>query len=97
MKYQINVTITDPETPKEMYSGLTFNLEAVFFYDEEQYGNGHYLSIYGKGFSEQHYDIRYDTSFRRNEKAKYLEQWARNYWSGKNGAWVIKSLEIVKL
>lgn len=97
MNYKMNVMIKDPQTAEGMTSGLFFELTCYFVYDEEQYGNGHYLSIEGKGFSPQHFDLRYDKSFRRNEKEKWLENWARNYWSGKNGAWAIESLEIIKV
>lgn len=97
MKYLINVVITDPNTPEGMISELYFKLEAHFFYDEEQYGNKHYLSITGKDFSMLSYDIRYDTSFRSDNKILYLIQWATNYWSGKDGAWKIKSIEIKEL
>lgn len=97
MNYEMNVRITDPNTPDGMTSELSFNLTCSFAYDEEQYGNGHYLVIKGKGFSPQHIDLRYDTSFKRDKKEKWLENWARNYWSGKNGAWAIKSLEITKI
>lgn len=91
MKYKMNVTITKEGKEK------TYNLDCLFFYDEEQYGNKHYLSISGNEFYEQYLDIRYDTSFKRNEKEKYLVNWAYNYWSGENGAWSIKSLEIIKV
>jgi hypothetical protein len=96
MTYKMKVQITDPETPKEMFSEMVFNLDCYFIYDEEQYGNGHYVNITnGKEF-QNYIDLRYDKTFNRNKKAEWLEQWARNYWSGKNGAWIIKSLEITK-
>lgn len=97
MEYKMNVRIKDPKTAEGMTSGLSFNLTCYFVYDEEQYGNGHYLVIEGQGFSSQHFDLRYDTSFNRNKKEEWLEKWARNYWSGTNGAWTIESLEIVKI
>lgn len=31
------------------------------------------------------------------EKKKWIEEFAKNYWNGKNGAWVIKSLEIKEM
>lgn len=96
MKYQMKVVITDPETPKGMTSDLFFDLSCRFTYDEEQYGNGHYVSIGSKEFYRQVFDLRYDLTFDRNNKVKWLEDWARNYWNGKNGAWIIKSLEIIK-
>lgn len=33
---------------------------------------------------------------KKQKRKKWLEEWARNYWSGENGAWAIKSLEITK-
>ena len=94
MKYSMKVIIADPNTPDGMVSELFFDLSCIFTYDEEQYGNGHYVSIQGKEFYKQIIDLRYDTSFDRENKEKWLEQWARGYWSGNNGAWTIKCLEI---
>lgn len=92
----MKATITDPNTEQGMTSNLFFDLDCVFAFDENQYGNGHYVSICGKEFYKQIIDLRYDQSFDRNNKEKWLENWARSYWSGKNGAWTIKSLEITK-
>ena len=92
MKYQMEVTLIDPEGGKD----INYSLSCMFYYDEGQYGNGHYLSIKGDNFYPLSLDIRYDTSFDREKKAEYLEAWARGYWSGKNGSWTIKSLEITK-
>lgn len=55
-----------------------------------------FLDIESNGFSTQYFDLRYDRSFKKAEKEKWLEEWARNYWNGKNDAWAIKSLEITK-
>lgn len=92
MNYEMKVRITDPNTQNE----LSYKLKCSFAYDKEQYGNGFFLSIEGEDFYPQGFDLRYDRSFRKSEKEKWLEDWARNYWSGENGAWVIKSLEITK-
>lgn len=91
MKYLMKVNLIDPNTKKSMY-----NLELIcdFYYDPEQYGNGHYVSIKGKEFYPLSYDLRYDSSFDRNNKPKWLEEWAKGYWTGKNGSWKIKSLSI---
>ena len=96
MKYKMKVTITDPNTKKGMTSNLFFDLDCIFVHDENQYGNGHYVSISSKEFYRQVIDLRYDITFDRTQKEKWLKQWARSYWSGKNGAWAIKSLEITK-
>jgi hypothetical protein len=42
------------------------------------------------------YDLRYDASFNPNKKAEWLERWARGYWRGKDGAYIVKSLTITK-
>lgn len=90
----MKVKIEDPNTPQGMTSNLFFDLDCVFVHDESQYGNGHYVSISGKEFYKQVIDLRYDKTFNRNKKEQWLEQWARSYWTGKNGSWKIKKLEI---
>lgn len=97
MKYTMTVLITEPKSKEGMSRGRLYTLDCDFVYDEEQYGNGHYVSIEGKGFSPQYFDIRYDRSFNRSNKSKWLEEWARSYWSGKNGAWIIKKIDIVPM
>ena len=97
MNYRMKVTITDPNTPKGMMSELFFDLNCHFVFDEEQYGNGHYVSIKSDNFFPECIDLRYDKTFDRNKKEEWLEAWARTYWSGKNGAWAVKTIEITKL
>lgn len=97
MDYRMKVTITDPNTPKGMMSELFFDLNCHFVFDEEQYGNGHYVSIEGKEFYRQVIDLRYDHSFDPDKKEEWLEAWARSYWSGKNGAWAVKTIEIIRI
>lgn len=97
MTYKMKVTITDPDTKDGMFSSLYFALDCKFVYNPEQYGNGYYVSIKCKEFYKQIIDLRYDKTFDRNNKEKWLENWARNYWSGKNGAWAIRTLEIIKV
>lgn len=96
MNYKMKVIITNPDTEKGMFSSLCFDLDCKFRYNPEQYGNGYSVSIAGKEFYQQIIDLRYDKSFDRHNKAKWLEEWAKSYWSGKNGAWAIKTLEKVK-
>lgn len=93
MVYNLKVEITNPQKT----ASKVWDLKATFFFDPEQYGNGHYVLIKGKEGFEHHYDIRYDTSFRKANKIGWLEDWARSYWSGKNGAWNITHLEISKI
>ena len=47
MKYRMNIVIGNEITDHK----VVFSLNCNFFYDEEQYGNGHYVSIVGKDFS----------------------------------------------
>lgn len=93
MNYKMKVTIKETNFPMVM----DLELDCRFAYDGEQYGNGHYVCIAGKEFYKQVIDLRYDTNFDRNKKEEWLEQWAKSYWSGKNGAWAIKTLEIIKV
>lgn len=96
MKYNMNVIIADPNTPNGMTSDLFLAIECEFAYNPNQYGNGHYLCLKNKNlpFGKEVIDLRYDTEFDRNDKAAYLEKWARNYWNGKDGAYIVKSLKI---
>ena len=96
MNYKMIVTITDPDTEKGMYSVLRFVLDCTFVYDSEQYGNGFFLSIKCENFEFMFFDLRYDRTFKKSEKEKWLEEWAKSYWNGKNGAWVVKSLDIIE-
>lgn len=36
-------------------------------------------------------------NYHRGKEKEYLEYWANNYWTGKNGAWEIKSLNIMEV
>ena len=91
MEYEMKVVITKDGSEK------TYSFECGFSYDEEQYGNGYYVSIEGEDFYPKYFDIRYDRSFNRSNKSKWLEEWARSYWSGENGAWSIKEIDIVPM
>ena len=87
----MNVTIT--KNGKEQ----TLDLDCVFRYKENDYGNKHYLSIKGNSGFEQGLDIRYDRAFNVNKKMNYLVDWASYYWSGEGYAWEIKRIEVIKL
>ena len=97
--YKIKVKVEEPNTPEGMTSGLYFDLDCHFTYNPETYGNGHYVQIKSTDLPFQccNYDLRYDKSFDRNNKIKWLEEWARSYWSGENGSWKITELEIKKV
>jgi hypothetical protein len=92
----MKVKITDPKTPAGMMSEIFFKLDCEFVCNEDDYGNGHYVAIGGEHFAEQYIDLRYDTSFNKDKKEEWLESWAKNYWSGENGAWAVKSVEVTK-
>lgn len=98
MKYEMKVVIYNPETKEGMTSDLFMAIDCHFVYDSEQYGNGYYVSLKNKNlpFGKEIIDLRYDKDFDPNDKPAYLEKWARNYWSGKNGAYAVKSLDIHK-
>ena len=97
MNYKIKVIITNPNTEKDMVSELLFELDCRFHYYPDGYGKKTWLSITSEdGRFNNNYDLQYDQNFHRDKKEEFLEYWARNYWTGENGAWTIKSLEIIK-
>ena len=97
LNYKMTVDIYDPNTPVGMLSCLSLYLFCDVFCDPNDFGNGCYVSIRGEGFSKQIIDVRYDKSFNYNDPGAWLKKWAQNYWNGDNGAWSIKSLQLVKL
>lgn len=99
MKYLMTVVIADPNTAAGMSSDVLYKIECIFTYDPEQYGNGYWLRMKKRGPEGfvNHVDLRYDKNFDRNDKLAYLERWAKNYWSGQNGAYCLKSIRFEKL
>lgn len=97
MRYQMFVVITDPNTPEGMFSALNFILEWEFSYNAKTYGNGYSARLKGEGFDQMGFDLRYDKSFDKNHPEKWIETWARNYWNGKNEAWQVVKLGILKI
>lgn len=93
MNYKMEVTIENPENNEEQ---KTFTLDCRFGYDPKQYGNGHSLYIGGTGRFDTCYDLRYDMSFDRCRKAVWLVDWAYWFWSGKDGAWQVRELKIIR-
>lgn len=93
MKYSMNVVIKDPNTEPGMVSDMLLKFRGSFIRDDEDYGKKTYLSIVGEN-SVKYIDLRYDNNYHRGKEKEYLEYWAHNYWTGKNGAWEIKSLSI---
>lgn len=96
MKYLMNVVIKDPNTEPGMVSDMLLKFRCYFIRDDEGYGKKTYLSIVGE-HSDKYIDLRYDKNYHRGEEKEYLEYWAHNYWTGKNGAWEIKSLNITEV
>lgn len=91
MNYRMELTIENPENEEQKY----LFLDCWFEFGPEQYGNGHFLYIKGDLFA--YYDLRYDKSFDRFNKALWLAKWAYAYWSGDNGAWRISELKIIHI
>lgn len=94
MKYLMKVVIRDPNTKSGMCSDILLILKCFFAREEEGYGKKTWLSIHGVGGFEQCLDLRYDNNYHRGKEKGYLEHWAHNYWTGKDGSWKIKSLSI---
>lgn len=96
MKYTMSVIINDPNTEDGMNSDLFLRFNVEFSHDENDYGNGYYVLIKGdEGFSN-YYDLRYNKDFHAAHKIAWLADWADNYWSGKDGAYKLKSIGITR-
>lgn len=97
MNYRMRVRIEKYILPNYKPLEQCLRYRCSFSYDSEQYGNGFFLLItneHGGYFTG--IDLRYDRTFKKAEKKKWLEKWAKNYWNGENGAWLFKSLEITE-
>lgn len=93
MHYKMKVVICHPEnTAKER----TYNIDCVFIYDPSTYGNGHWLGLFFDNGSEYYEDLRYFTEVPISNKIGVLAWWANAHWTGKDGAFAVKSLEISK-
>lgn len=97
MSYKVTALIEDPNTQKDMYSGMTLDMDVIFAYDPDTYGNGHSVTIKGKNFGVNAYDLRYDRDFDRNLKMSWITNWAEKYWSGQEESWKLKSLQIIRV
>jgi hypothetical protein len=94
---KMTVKIVSPNTSTGLLVEKCLKYCCTFYYDSEQYGNGFYLTITNEHGDYFHgFDLRYDRTFKKAEKKKWLEKWAKNYWNGENGAWLFKSLEITE-
>ena len=96
MKYLINAVICDPYTPEGMNSDILFKLTAEFAVDPKTYGKKTWLYIHGNKNFEAYYDLRYDSEYHRGQEKEFLEYWAHTYWSGKDGAYIVKTLDITE-
>ena len=96
MKYSMNVVICNPNTPDGMNSDIFFKLEAKFAVDPDTYGKKTWLHIHGNHNFEAYYDLRYDNEYHRGQEKEFLEYWAHTYWSGKDGAYIVKTLDITE-
>lgn len=97
LNYKMTVEIYDPESLVGKFSSLRLYLFCDVFCETNDFGNGCYVSIHGEGFSKNVYDVRYDNSFNLDEADLWLKDWAQNYWDGCNGAWKIKSIQVLKI
>ena len=89
--FKMQVVIYDP---KDKSREKTLDLTCRYFYDSENYGNGHYLSIRGANGFDEYLDLRYDMDFDSHKKTEYLIGIINRYWSGKNGSFKVKSFTL---
>ena len=94
--YKMKVTITDPNTEVDMFSSLSIILHCKFYYDKSINSLGYYVEIEGKEFLQERYILGYFNLLSERQQIKWIENWARNYWDGKDDTWTIKTLEIEK-
>lgn len=94
MKYKINLTIEHPNRKEQSQK----TLYSYFSHNDDDYGNGWYLSIIGRGNCSIDWciDLRYK-SFNPCKAIEFLESLCRDYWTGKDGAWRIVDLSITKI
>lgn len=93
MKYLMNVVIKDPNTESGMVSDMLLTFQCYFIREEEGYGKKTFLNICSEDACNV-IDLRHDKNYIRGKEKEYLEYWAKNYWTGKNRAWEVKSLSI---
>lgn len=96
MKYNLTVIIQDPNTKEGMNSELVYILDVIYSHNPNTYGNGYYVYITDNEGFENCYDLRYSMDFDSDKKEAWIVDWAYKYWSGKNGAYEVKSLTISK-
>ena len=93
MNYRVLVKIMNPKTK----SVQDMELFAEFSHNPKTYGNGYYVYLSMENGWEHLYDLRYDMTFNPNNKSEWLKDWARAFWTGKNGAFELRSVEVVMI
>lgn len=96
MNYKMTVVIKDPKEPAG-FGAIVLNLIAEFAYDEKQYGNGYSVCIKDDKVFRICYDLRYYKDFDKDKKDVWLLNWAKEYWSGTNGAYELVKFSIEKI
>jgi len=86
-KYLLEVVIFNPSDPTETQC---YNYDVIFSIDNNNYGNGTYLSI----GDNKLYDLRYNQEYHKGHEIEFLTAWACNYWNGENGAYKLKDITI---
>lgn len=73
--------------------------DVEFFYDENQYGNGTFMSCdnHKEGYADYYFDIRYDRDYHKDEQMQYILNWALNTWNGKDGSYRITDISVKEI
>lgn len=92
----MKLSITNPNTEVDMYSCLYLILNCRWYFNADLHCGdyGYYVTIKGNEFAEKRYHLGYDRPLSMYQQIKWLENWALNYWDGKDNTWIIKKLEI---
>lgn len=98
MKSIFLVTITDPQTPAGMNSDIIFKLIATLEKEKAKtYGNGFFLRITNDSSDyENIIDLRFEKGFEPEKLNDFIQVWASNYWSGKNGSYILKNIKFLE-
>lgn len=71
-----------------------------FSHDPQDYGNGYYMGIEGKGeaFGFSCIDVRYDTDFHPQKKVQYItDYFTKRYAGGWDGSWNLDSITVTRI
>lgn len=104
LNFIVKGIVKDPNEQKGMCSDIPFNITATFSYlddsDNFAYGNKTYLGLRGTFGLNPHYselfDCRYDKRLKTGHEIEYITQLLQDRYTGKDGAYIIKSLSIEK-